>query len=204
MKILPCPFTAALLLAALIFVFPSCKKEIAGCTDPASATYNADATMDDGSCQYRGCTDPTSETYNAKATIDDGSCQYKGCTDENSLNYDAKATIDDGSCTYARDAFIGTYSATESCNDVLTVSWTMTISANADDVTKVNISNLGDYGFTIPATVDGDQLMIDATDTASGITVKGSATLNGNTLTFAYIASNSVASDDCSGTATKQ
>ena len=36
----------------LIFGVTSCKKEKYGCTDPLSLNYDADATTDDGSCQY--------------------------------------------------------------------------------------------------------------------------------------------------------
>ncbi|MFM7770499.1 MAG: PKD domain-containing protein, partial [Bacteroidota bacterium] len=47
-----------------------------GCTDPAAANYNANATSNDGSCIYEGCTDVAAINYNAQATTDDGSCQY--------------------------------------------------------------------------------------------------------------------------------
>ena len=57
-----------------------------------------------------GCTDPNALNYDADATIDDGSCEYPpliiyGCTDEEAINYSGpfppEATvIDDGSCIY--------------------------------------------------------------------------------------------------------
>jgi Secretion system C-terminal sorting domain len=49
-----------------------------------------------------GCTYPESCNYNADATCDDGSCQYYcgGCMDESALNYDPYAQYDDGSCFY--------------------------------------------------------------------------------------------------------
>ena len=49
-----------------------------------------------------GCTDPTADNYDANATVDDGSCTYtiSGCTDPAADNYDPNATVDDGSCTY--------------------------------------------------------------------------------------------------------
>ena len=82
-----------------IFVSP-------GCTDETACNYNANAGIDDGSCEYtscEGCTDPTAFNYDASATIDDGSCTYTipGCTDHLAFNYDATATIDDGSCQYS-------------------------------------------------------------------------------------------------------
>ena len=53
-----------------------------------------------------GCTDETACNYNAEATFDDGSCDYScyGCTDSEALNYDADATIDDGSCIFSCEA----------------------------------------------------------------------------------------------------
>ena len=36
--------------------------------------------------QY-GCTDPVADTYNINATIDDGSCEYYGCTDDTSGDF---------------------------------------------------------------------------------------------------------------------
>lgn len=53
-----------------------------------------------------GCTDETACNYNADATFDDGSCDYScyGCTDSEALNYDGEATTDDGSCIYACEA----------------------------------------------------------------------------------------------------
>ncbi len=78
---------------------------IPGCTDPDATNYNADATVDDGTCTYpvEGCTDPDATNYDAAATVDDGSCTYppvEGCTDPDATNYDAAATVDDGTCTY--------------------------------------------------------------------------------------------------------
>ena len=62
------------------FIFSSCEKEdeIDGCTDPTACNYNAEATGDDGSCEYSscaGCTNPIACNYNESVTVDDGSCQ---------------------------------------------------------------------------------------------------------------------------------
>jgi Secretion system C-terminal sorting domain len=52
--------------------------EIAGCTDPNSCNYNAEATCDDLSCNIYcgGCTDETALNYNPYAQFEDGSCIY--------------------------------------------------------------------------------------------------------------------------------
>ena len=51
-----------------------------GCTDSAACNYDADATEDDGTCEFTSCA---------------------GCTDATACNYDPAATLDDSSCTYA-------------------------------------------------------------------------------------------------------
>jgi lysyl endopeptidase len=89
---------------------------VAGCADVAACNYNAEATIDDGSCNYdcTGCTDSTACNYDAAATIDDGSCAINddcgvcdgdnstcgGCTSAIACNYDPSAVADDGSCIF--------------------------------------------------------------------------------------------------------
>ena len=91
--------------------------EVLGCTDDTATNYNADATTDDGSCEYAqeeilGCMDSVATNYNADATTDDGSCEYAqaevlGCMDNIATNYNPDATIDDGSCEYAQVEVLG-------------------------------------------------------------------------------------------------
>ena len=89
---------------------------IEGCTNSTAQNFNAEATIDDGSCEYDevvGCLDNTALNYNAEATIDDGSCEYDevvGCLDNTALNYNAEATIDSGSCEY--DVVVGCIDST--------------------------------------------------------------------------------------------
>ena len=59
-----------------------------GCTDETACNYDAEATTDDGSCDFTscvGCTDADACNYNPGATVDDGSCvmpdPVDGCTD---------------------------------------------------------------------------------------------------------------------------
>ena len=59
-----------------------------GCTDETACNYDAEATTDDGSCDFTsclGCTDAEACNYNPEATLDDGSCvmpdPVDGCTD---------------------------------------------------------------------------------------------------------------------------
>jgi len=59
-----------------------------------------------GETIVEGCTDEGACNYNAEANVDDGSCEYEscaGCTDETACNYDDTATIDDDSCVSVGD-----------------------------------------------------------------------------------------------------
>jgi hypothetical protein len=69
-----------------------------GCTYMDAANYDAEAIIDDGSCEYTGCTDMTSANYNPIASIDDGSCVIVGCMDPDGLDYDPDANYPGGCC----------------------------------------------------------------------------------------------------------
>jgi len=69
-----------------------------------------------------GCTDSTATNYNAEATENDGSCNYPvlGCTDASATNYNAAATRDDGSCKHATcGAECRKWMKTYTCDDLL-------------------------------------------------------------------------------------
>ena len=111
--------------------------DVEGCMDSIATNYNADATIDDGSCEFAdsdgdgvfdhlevaGCTDSNASNHNADATDDDGSCEFadtdgdgtpdhlevSGCTDAEASNHAASATEDDGSCTYNQAYYLGKY-----------------------------------------------------------------------------------------------
>ena len=48
-----------------------------------------------------GCTDATACNFDADATIDDGTCEFSGCTDDQACNFSPEAVCDDGSCDYS-------------------------------------------------------------------------------------------------------
>jgi hypothetical protein len=56
---------------------------VLGCTDASANNYNADATEDDGSCEYDVVVDVlgSASNYNADATSDDGSCEFVSLAD---------------------------------------------------------------------------------------------------------------------------
>ncbi|MGB1347833.1 MAG: T9SS type A sorting domain-containing protein [Flavobacteriales bacterium] len=76
--------------------------EVYGCTNSTSCNYNADANVDDGSCEgfptgYCDCDSTVPDTDN------DGVCdedEVDGCDDPFACNYDSNATENDGSCEY--------------------------------------------------------------------------------------------------------
>ena len=76
--------------------------EVEGCTNPTSCNYNADANVDDGSCEgfptgYCDCFSSVPDTDNDGVCDDD---EVDGCDDPFACNYDTAATENDGSCEY--------------------------------------------------------------------------------------------------------
>lgn len=65
-----------------IYPFTAGADILCGCTDSFACNYDADATTDNGTCEYvtcAGCTDPEACDYDETATIEDGSCCYGTC-----------------------------------------------------------------------------------------------------------------------------
>eukprot|EP00389_Voromonas_pontica_P001688 GDKH01002527.1.p1 GENE.GDKH01002527.1~~GDKH01002527.1.p1 ORF type:complete len:154 (-),score=2.32 GDKH01002527.1:25-486(-) len=133
------------------------------------------------------------------------SCKKKGCTDNLAENYESKAKKDDGSCTYAATKFFGTYTSTKSCTYEPNSTFTMTISEGPEK-NQVLISNFGDFGLTLRATVNGGNLTFkdndqDATFEGTGYIVGNNLTLNFEVCeTFYYPCSDP---DVCIATGTK-
>ena len=118
-----------------------------------ACNFDADALIDDGSCEYvsclaLGCTDSDACNFDASAQVNDGSCDFQsclGCIDTSACNYDPSSTQDDGSCVFADPGLIaqGTVSMTkdgdgicdefevEGCTDANACNYDMT--ATDDD-----------------------------------------------------------------------
>jgi hypothetical protein len=110
------------------------------------------------------------------------SCKKKGCTDTLAENYDSKAKKDDGSCTYAATDFLGTYNSSKTCSYEPNSTFTMTIKEGPSK-NEILISNFGDFGLTLKATVNGNNLTfkdndVDATYEGTGYLVGNNLTLN--------------------------
>ena len=55
--------------------------EVPGCTNPEANNFNAEATLDDGSCvvDVLGCMNPEAINFNPEANIQDNSCLFEFC-----------------------------------------------------------------------------------------------------------------------------
>jgi hypothetical protein len=71
-----------------------------GCTDVVALNYQANALIDDGSCDYPGCTNEDADNFNPEINFDDGSCIVAGCTDTLAYNYNPFATYQGITCIY--------------------------------------------------------------------------------------------------------
>jgi hypothetical protein len=87
-----------------------------------------------------GCTDMNATNYNSSATQNDGSCVYivPGCTDATATNFNASANQDDGSCTFLGEAFTGSFTVTEACDQTGDYDYEQLITSNGNSITLVN------------------------------------------------------------------
>ena len=83
----------------IIEKIPNSELVIAGCTDSTATNFDADATQDDGSCEYQQVEENNnSESENNESQI------ISGCMDSSALNYNSLASINDGSCNYEEES----------------------------------------------------------------------------------------------------
>ncbi len=124
-----------------------------GCMDVAACNYDADASIDNGSCNFdcNGCMDSAACNYDEFATQDDGSCLVNddcavcggdnstcgGCTDSQACNYNADATIDDGSCIIGGTGVI---------INILTDNYPAETTWSLNDVDGASVASGGPYG----------------------------------------------------------
>lgn len=133
--------------------------DVLGCTDPESCTFDDEATLDNGSCDYL---DALNECGGDCPTdIDgDGVCdnaEVIGCTDDTACNYDSDATDESGLCTYPEtnyDCDGNVVNVIEGCTD--TESCTYTEEANTDDGSCAYLDALNDCGGDCPEDLDQD------------------------------------------------
>jgi len=102
----------------------------------------------------------------------------------------------------ARQKFLGSYQVNENCNSgSYTYSMTVVESATSDD--GIIMQNFGNFQSTINvnATVNNENISFNVTQ--DGVTVTGSGTITGNTLTVIYQTSGGF-DDNCTATCIKQ
>jgi hypothetical protein len=100
-----------------------------------------------------------------------------------------------------RDKFLGSYQVNENCSSG-NYNYSMTIIESAISEEGIVIQNMGDFGVNLNATVNGDNISLN--DTKDGVTITGSGSISGNTLTIVYTASLSGVTDNCTATGIKQ
>ncbi|MCX7767954.1 MAG: hypothetical protein N2110_02900 [Flavobacteriales bacterium] len=129
----------------------------------------------------------------------------KGCKVEKDDKYDPSADeADNTKCdpTGTVNKFVGIYNGSESCtsgND----TYSLEIEAGTSEYT-IKIKNLYNAGatFVINANVSQKNITIP-NQTVSGITVNGSGSLNGNSLSLTFSLSGAAGSDNCTFTGSK-
>jgi len=111
-------------------------------------------------------------------------CKKDPCKDVDCLN---GGTCIDGTCqcaagfegsecdTESRQALIGTYDVVETCGQQQ-FEYEITIEEHPSDVTRILITNIGDFNITASAVLNGNLITIDSTQ-QSGYSVSGSGTL---------------------------
>jgi hypothetical protein len=120
------------------------------------------------------------------------------CTKECDPGYEG-----DDCKTETRAKFIGQYTGPETCT-VGTDNYTITVGRSSTDALKITFTNVYNQAYTAVGTVDGSSFTVGTQDVATGVTVSGTGTLSGNTLTFTYtIVTTGSVSNTCTFTGTK-
>jgi len=123
------------------------------------------------------------------ALISFGSCKKEGCTSINATNYDMEANSDDGSCKFQAQDYVGTYNVTGTMYDQIfgdsTIQNYQFLILHTGDI-NISISNLGNTGNVITATIKNNQLTIPKQDKNVVETWSGSGVISGNTINLNY------------------
>ena len=136
-----------------------------GCTDATAINYDANATVDDGSCiaAIPGCMDTTASNYDALANQDDGSCiaGVPGCMDATASNYNDQANVDDGSCIVVTTFNLGDIVGMNVCPTV-TPPAVAVCATGRGQIEEVTTDALGNETYKV-FWVEGDQAGLSST-----------------------------------------
>ncbi len=128
-----------------------------------------------------------------------GTCFSGDCVCDDGYEIGASGKCD----TESRVKFYGSYNVSETCGGPAD-TYASGIQAGSS-ITEVKITNFGNSGLNVNATINGDQLTVPSQTLSIGggsVTVTGTGTLAGNILTLTYAGSGSV-TFTCTATMTK-
>jgi hypothetical protein len=100
-----------------------------------------------------------------------------------------------------RDKFLGAYQVNENCSSG-NYNYSMTVIESAISEEGIVLQNIGDFDVNLNATVNGDNISLN--DTKDGVTITGTGSISGNTLTIVYTATYAGTTDNCTATGIKQ
>ncbi|MBP7273423.1 MAG: hypothetical protein KA974_06255 [Saprospiraceae bacterium] len=158
-------------------------------------------TLTTQSCQSDPCKNKECGTH--------GDCFEGNCTCDVGYELDAN-----GQCnTLSNLKFVGLYKVNETCPAAVP-EYSSTVTASVSDITKINITNLGNYDcstgdYIVSASINGKNVTIDSQVTCS-TTFSGSGTYDATTnkMTIAYTATynpgSGTVTDNCTAVFTKQ
>ncbi len=110
------------------------------------------------------------------------------------LLFDGCKKKDDDEPEDARNKFVAAYGVTEEGTDLTgqqynNYKFDISITKSSSNSTDILISNFGDFGVTVKATVSGSSITIPQqtqTIQQTSVGIDGSGSISGNTLTFDY------------------
>jgi len=134
--------------------------DVEGCMDEIATNFNADATVDDGSCEFADS--------DGDGVFDH--LEAAGCMDMEATNYDSSATDDDGSCAYDQAYYMSKYGSGD-----MSMADAMAALEDLRECKEDDLSGVASACEIVAMTSDVDPPMMDpadAYDTSSGAVIE--------------------------------